>query len=57
MGKYVIKGKRKGKSFTSRKTFNTEEGALKYGYNLTYNPGGNTKRKNQISGWYVSKKK
>jgi len=52
---YKVVGKIKGKSYKSRKTFRTQEGALKHGYKLTYNPSGNTKRKNQLTNWHVKK--
>ena len=54
---YVIKGKRKGKKYVSRKSFRTQKAALKYGYKLTYTKSGNKKRKNQLTSWRVTKRK
>jgi len=53
---YKIVGKRNGKKYVSRKTFNTEKGARKYAYGLVYNPSGNTKRKNQLYDYSIVKK-
>ena len=53
---YVLKGKIKGKKYVSRKTFRTQEGAVAYGYKLTYTKGGNKKKKGQLTDWYVAKK-
>ena len=54
---YIIKGKKSGKNYTSRKTFNSEDSARKYAYkNLIYNPSGNTKRKKSLTNMSIIKK-
>lgn len=53
---YIILGRKKGKKYTSRKTFTTEKAARKYAYELVYNPSGDTKRKHGLTNWRIKKK-
>ena len=53
--KYIVVGMLNGKKYVSRKKFNSYKDASKHGNKLTYNPSGNTKRKNQLYNWEIIK--
>jgi len=49
---YVVVGIKNGRPYVSR-SFRTPEAAIKHGYDLTYNPDGNTKRRDQLVMWHI----
>jgi len=52
---YIVIGMLNGKRYQSRKKLTTFEEAVKYGYKLSYNPSGNTKRRKGLYNWKVIK--